>query len=84
MLDLKNWKIRWDKENYIPKKIYGFETEEYEGAPKEVAEAFLNENRDVLKITADLSDLKFDKVTQSLGASTVLFQQYFNGTPPKD
>jgi len=81
MLDIKKWKIRWDKENYIPKKIYGFETEKYDGTPKEIAEAFLKENRDVLKITADLDDLKFDKVTQSLGASTVLFQQYFNGTP---
>lgn len=80
-MDLKEWKIRWDKENYIPKKIYGFETEKYEGTPKEIAEAFLKENMDVLKISADLGDLKFDKVTESLGASTVLFQQYFNGTP---
>ncbi len=28
-----------------------------------------------------LNDLKYDKTTQSLGASTVLFQQYFDGTP---
>lgn len=81
MLDIKKWNIRWDKENYIPKKIYGFETEKYEGTPKETAEAFLKENMDVLKISADLDDLKFDKVTESLGSSTVLFQQYFDGTP---
>ncbi len=81
MLDINKWKVRWDKENYIPKKIYGFETEKYEGTAKEIAEAFLKENKDVLKISADLSDLRFDKVTESLGASTVLFQQYFDGTP---
>ncbi len=81
MLDLREWKIRWDKDNYIPKKIYGFETEKYEGTPKEIAEAFLKENKDALKISAALEDLKFDKVTESLGASTVLFQQYFEDTP---
>lgn len=23
MIDINKWKVRWDKENYIPKKIYG-------------------------------------------------------------
>ncbi len=81
MLDIKKWKVRWDKENFIPKKIYGFETDPYDGTPQEIAENFLKENLDALKISASFEDLKFDMVTQSLGASTVLFQQYYEDTP---
>lgn len=81
MLDLKKSKVRWDRENYVPKKIYGFETKSFKGTPKEIAEAFLKENLNSLKISASLKDLNFDRVTESLGASTILFQQYFEGTP---
>ena len=62
-------------------KIYGFETEPLSGAPHEIAERFLKDNVSVLKISASFEDLKYDKVMESLGAKTVLFQQHFNGTP---
>ncbi len=81
MLDLKQCKVRWDRENYIPKKVYGFETGPIEGTPREVAEKFLTENLGTLKISASLHDLKYDKTSESLGASTVLFQQHFEKTP---
>ncbi|MEW6108402.1 MAG: M36 family metallopeptidase [Nitrospirota bacterium] len=81
MIDLKNCKVRWERENYVPKKVYGFESAVYKGTPKEAAEKFLRENLETLKITASLKDLKFDKTSESLGAKTVLFQQYYEGTP---
>jgi Zn-dependent metalloprotease len=81
MLNLKNCKVRWDREKYIPKKIYGFEMKPRGGTPRKVAEAFLKENLDVLRISASLNDLKFDKTVESLGAKTVLFQQAFGGVP---
>ena len=81
MLDLKTCRIRWDRDRYVPRKIYGFETEPLPGAPHEIAEKFLKDNAPVLKISASFEDLKYDKVTESLGAKTVLFQQHFNGTP---
>ncbi|MCX9009874.1 MAG: M36 family metallopeptidase [Candidatus Methanoperedens sp.] len=81
MLDLKKSKVRWDKDNYIPKKVYGFETEPFKGTTEEIARTFLRENQDTLKLSDTLNDLKYDKTTESLGASTVLFQQYFEGTP---
>lgn len=81
MLDLKKCKVRWDKDNYVPKKVYGFETEPLQGTPMEIAKAFLEENLQSLKISAPLSDLRYDKTSESLGASTVLFQQYFGDTP---
>jgi Zn-dependent metalloprotease len=81
MLDLRKCKVRWDREKYVPKKVYGFETEAGKGTPREIAETFLRENLKSLKISASSSDLKFEKTTESLGASTVLFQQYFESTP---
>jgi Zn-dependent metalloprotease len=81
MLDLKGCKVRWDRDKYVPRKVYGFETEPLAGTPQEVAEKFLRENVKVLKISAPFEDLKYDKTTESLGARTVLFQQHYNGTP---
>ncbi|GAM10158.1 extracellular metalloproteinase 4 [Geobacter sp. OR-1] len=80
-LDLTTCKVRWDRDNYVPKKVYDFETEPLAGDPRKVAEAFLKENLAVLKISAALSDLQFEQVTESLGGKAVLFQQHFDGTP---
>ncbi len=81
MLDLKNCKVRWDRDKYVPRKIYGFESEPMPGTPQEIAERFLKENVSILKISAPFEDLKYDTTAESLGARTVLFQQYFKGTP---
>lgn len=81
MLDLKKCKVRWDTENYIPKKVHDFMTEPMSGTPKEIAEAFLNDNLSTFKITASMDDLKYEKTNESLGATTVLFQQYYKGAP---
>jgi len=81
MLDLAKCKVRWDRDNYIPKKVYEFESEPMKGEPRKVAEAFLKENLQVLKISAPMEDLQFEQVIESLGGKAVLFQQYFDGTP---
>lgn len=81
MLDLRSCKVRWDRDNYVPKKVYDFETEPMAGEPRDTAEAFLKENLGVLKISASMEDLRFEQVTESLGGKAVLFQQHFDGTP---
>jgi Zn-dependent metalloprotease len=81
MLDLEKCQITWDEKKNIPQTIYGFRTETLPGEPREIAERFLRENLPVLKITVSLTDLKFDKVVPSLGATAVLFQQYYDETP---
>lgn len=81
MLDLTKCKVRWDRDNYVPKKVYDFETEPLKGEPKKVAEAFLKENLGVLKISAAMEELRFEQVQESLGGKAVLFQQYYDGIP---
>ncbi len=80
-LDLTKCKIRWDRDNYVPKKVSDFESEPLQGDPKEAAERFLEENLQVLKISAAMADLQFEQVQESLGGKAVLFQQHYDGTP---
>jgi Zn-dependent metalloprotease len=79
MLDLKNCMVRWDKEKYIPKKVYGFETGPQAGSPLEIATGFIEDNRTVLKL-AD-ADLRYDRTVESVGSYAVTFQQYYDDTP---
>src|SRR5882724_7290215 len=48
---------------------------------REVAEAFLKKVAKDLRIDPDLSQLRFDKVINSILGSHVLFQQYEEGKP---
>jgi Zn-dependent metalloprotease len=79
MLNLDTCMVRWDKENYIPRKVYGFETEPQSGTPQEIAEKFIEENRTVLKISG--ADLRFEKTSESIANTAVFFQQFFNNEP---
>jgi Zn-dependent metalloprotease len=81
VLDLKNCRVDWDNEKYIPRKVYGFETKSYSGTPQEIAQAFVEENLEVLKISVPINSLRFEKTIEGLGAWTVLFQQYQDETP---
>ena len=40
MLDLKKCKVRWGRENYVPKKVYDFETKPQKGTPEEIASTY--------------------------------------------
>lgn len=81
LFDLKNSKVDWDKEKYIPRKVYGFLTPRYSGTPHEIAQKFLQENMETLKISVPLSDLKYETTIESLGGWAVLFQQHHEQIP---
>jgi len=51
------------------------------GTPRKIAQDFLHENKDVLKISAPLSDLRYERTVESLAGFTVLFQQYYENMP---
>lgn len=63
----------------IPHRIYDFETKPSRKKPEKIAEATLKKIAPDLKIRPDLSQLKFDKVRQSILGSHVLYQQYHAG-----
>lgn len=81
MIDLKKSTVRWDRENYVPRKIYGFESKPQQGTPRQIAERFLRENKEKLKIGSLRKEYVYDKTAESLAAYTVLFQQHWEGIP---
>ena len=64
-----------------PRRIYDLETKASSKSPQAIAEATLKRIASELKIKPDLSQLKFDKVKESILGSHVLYQQYHAGKP---
>jgi Zn-dependent metalloprotease len=64
-----------------PRRIYDIESEASGKSPRKIAEETLKRIAGDLKIRPDLSQLKFDKVKESLLGSHVLYQQYHAGQP---
>lgn len=83
MAKLKGVKAKVDTHprHNAPRRIYDIESKPKKGEPKEIAEAFLKKIAPDLKIKADLSQLKFDVVKESLLGNHVLYQQYHEGKP---
>src|ERR1700730_7590567 len=64
-----------------PHRIYDIESKPSKKSPEKIAEATLKKIAADLKIRPDLSQLKFDKVKESILDSHVLYQQYHAGKP---
>jgi Zn-dependent metalloprotease len=62
-----------------PRLIYDIETNASKKTPQKTAEAVLKKIARSLKIKPDLSQLKFDKVKQTILGSHVLYQQQHEG-----
>ena len=64
-----------------PHQIYDVKTQGSGKSPRKIAEATLKKIAGDLKIKPDLSQLKFDKVRETILGSHVLYQQYHAGKP---
>lgn len=65
----------------VPHRIYDIETPASNKSPERIAEATLKKIAPDIKIKPDLSQLKFDKVKESILGNHVLYQQYHAGKP---
>jgi len=81
MLDLKKANVRWDRENYVPKKVSGTLSKVLSGTPQKMARSFLKQSSAALKLSAPLRDLQYEKTTESLGSRAVLLQQHYRRIP---
>lgn len=76
-----NAKVETHKKYKVPSRIYDIETQASGKSPEKIAEATLKRIARDLKIKPDLSQLKFDKVKETILGSHVLYQQYHEGKP---
>lgn len=74
-------KVEKNEQYKTPHRIYDIESKATKKSPEKIAEAALKKIAGELKIRPDLSQLKFDKVKQSILGSHVLYQQYYTGKP---
>ncbi|MDI6752405.1 MAG: T9SS type A sorting domain-containing protein [bacterium] len=71
------WKIRFNAETGIPKKIFGYHTAPVKGRPCKIARAFLSENQALLRI--ETKNLKLLKVAENRKFNHVVYQQIYQG-----
>src|SRR5256885_2040135 len=81
MARLKNLdaKVEMHRQSKTPRRIYDIQTAASKQSPRKIADATLKKIAGDLKIKADLSQLHFDKVRESILGSHVLYQQYHAG-----
>ena len=65
----------------VPRRIYDIAAKPSKGNPVQIAESLLKKIAPDLKIKPDLSQLRFDKVKESILGKHVLYQQYHEGKP---
>src|SRR5215510_16026315 len=65
----------------VPRLISDIDSRPSRRSPKTIADSFLKKIAKDLKIKANLSQLKFDKVKKTIFGSQVLWQQYYEGSP---
>ncbi len=70
-----------DSKYKVPHRIYDIETKPSKKSPRKIAEAILKKIAGDLKIRPDLSQLRFDKVKESILGTHVLYQQCHAGKP---
>src|SRR6266481_6630454 len=74
-------KVETNEQYKTPHRIYDIETKPSKKSPEKIAATILKKIAGDLKIRPDLSQLKFDKVKESILGSHVLYQQYHVGKP---
>lgn len=79
-----NAKVEMHPTRRVPSRIYDIDIGTSKKAPEKKAEELLKKIAPSLKIKPDLSQLKFDKVKESILGQHVLFQQYLDGVPISD
>src|SRR5688572_16852633 len=65
----------------VPKKIYDIDVKASKSDSKTIADSFLKNISSELKIPNDLSNIKFEKVKETMLGKHVLYQQYYNNQP---
>ena len=83
MAKIKGLKAKVEKhpQYNVPRRIYDIESHSSKEDPQLIAESMLKKVAPDLKISPDLSQLKFDKVKKSILGSHVLYQQQHKGKP---
>jgi len=74
-------KVESHPEYKVPRRIFDMESRPSKEKPEKIARQFLKKIASSLGVRPDLSQLKLDKVKESILGCHVLYQQYHDGKP---
>ena len=80
-LDKIKAKVESHPKYKVPRRIYEIESKPSNEKPEKIARDFLAKAAPSLGVSKDLSELKFDKVKETILGHHVFFQQYHDGLP---
>jgi len=73
------WRVRYSPKTALPEALVGAKTARYPGAPSEAAFAFLNDNKDLLKV--DPGQLRPVSSRTFMGVTHLQYDQVYNSVP---
>ena len=73
------WRVRYSPRTALPEAIVGAKTPGYQGTPAQAAIAFLNDNKDLLKV--DVSQLRQVYSKVFMGVTHIQYEQVYNSIP---
>ena len=73
------WRVRYSPKTALPEAIVGAKTHRYPGTPGAAAIAFLNDNKDLLKV--DVSQLRQAYSKIFMGVTHIQYEQIYNSIP---
>jgi Zn-dependent metalloprotease len=74
-------KIRWNIKTGTVVSLYGIKTKAYPGDAIQAAKSFLIENHQMLGLTTDINDLKYEKQINLNQTKHIGFKQYYMDVP---
>lgn len=75
----KGWKVRYNPRTALPEALTGGRTARYGGTPEAAATAFLEDNKELLKV--EPASLRLTVKKEFLGLTHLQYQQYKDGLP---
>ncbi|MEI7482376.1 MAG: FlgD immunoglobulin-like domain containing protein [Elusimicrobiota bacterium] len=73
------WRVRYSPKTALPEAIVGAKTSRYPGTPAQAAIAFLNDNKDLLKV--DVTQLRQAYSKVFMGVTHIQYEQIYNSIP---
>src|SRR3989304_8509891 len=73
--------MRIDEQTGVPVAIYNVKSRQYSGTPEQIARQYLLENKPLLGMVENLTDLELIEVKESPAGHHVGFKQVYQGVP---
>lgn len=79
--DNPEWKVQWNEEGGVVKRLYNAKSRVFPGKPQDAAREFLSTYHVLFGVNQDLANLQMQKSAKTPLGERVIFKQYYNQIP---